>query len=261
LRRDLTLERAAAGDKLLAPRGLPDPMQETIKALRALQELDHEIYRLRDELRRLPEERRARRAQLDQLIQRRDDVKKQGLDLRVRIKEIDDTTHIQRQRVRKVEHEAAGSRSDMALLAAFQHQVRTLKRDIGTAEEEGLLLLEQAQNVDVEVARLQAEVDTAEGVFAAFSKNVDAELATAKKKLADLERQRSARMSDSVAPESLSLYERLLSSRQGVALAELDSRICQACYMEVPVNLYVRVARGTQLVQCPSCDRIFYVRA
>ena len=35
-------------------------MQETIKALRALQELDHEIYRLRDELRRLPEERRAR---------------------------------------------------------------------------------------------------------------------------------------------------------------------------------------------------------
>ena len=44
------------------------------------------------------------------------------------------------------------------------------------------------------------------------------------------------------------------------ALAELDGKICQACHMEVPSNLYVKVARGTVLAQCPSCDRIFYIR-
>jgi predicted nucleic acid-binding Zn-ribbon protein len=28
----------------------------------------------------------------------------------------------------------------------------------------------------------------------------------------------------------------------------------------IPRNLYVRLARGVDLVQCPSCTRILYVR-
>lgn len=235
-------------------------MQETVKALRALQELDHEIYRLRAELKRLPAERKARRGQIDAAIARLGESKKRAHEIRTKIKEIDDATTIQRQRVRKVEHEAANSRGDVALQAAFQHQVRTLKRDIGTAEEEGLTLLEEVGGVDTEIARMQGEVDEAEKVYAEFSKNIDAELATATRKLGELESQRKTRMPAALQPESLSLYDRLLVSREGIALAELESRICQACYMEVPVNLYVRVARGTELVQCPSCHRIFYVR-
>ena len=89
-------------------------MQETIKALLALQELDTEIYRLRDELRRLPDERAVRRAQIDALIARKDQTSKRGLDLRIKVKEIEDLTTIQRQRQRKVEHEAANSRGDMS---------------------------------------------------------------------------------------------------------------------------------------------------
>jgi predicted nucleic acid-binding Zn-ribbon protein len=29
--------------------------------------------------------------------------------------------------------------------------------------------------------------------------------------------------------------------------------------MEVPTNMVVRVSRGADLVQCPSCDRILYI--
>lgn len=235
-------------------------MQETVHALRALQELDHQIYRLRDELRRLPEERKARRAQVDVLIHKRDEAKKQANELKLRVKEIDDATTMQRQRMRKVENEAANSRGDMALLAAFQHQIRTLKREIEKAEEEGLAWLEQGQGIEAEQARIQADVEAAEKGFAEFSKNVDAELATAKGKLTKLEAERKTRLPEQIQPESFGLYERLLASRGGIALAELDRRICQACFIEVPVNLQVRVARGTQLVQCPSCDRILYFR-
>jgi hypothetical protein len=235
-------------------------MRETIQALRALQELDQEIYRLRDELRRLPEERAQRRAQLDLLIAKRDDAKKRAMETRAQIKEIEDMTTIQRQRVRKIEHEASSSRGDMALLAAFQHQIRSLKRDIGKAEEEGLILVEQADAIEIEAKALAEEVGSAERSFAEFSKNVDTEVETAQQKLSVLEKRRAERMAPDIQAESFALYERLLASREGVALAELESRICQACYMEVPVNLYVKVARGTSLVQCPSCDRILYVR-
>jgi uncharacterized protein len=235
-------------------------MQETIKALRALQELDQEIYRLREELRRLPEERATRRGQIDALIARRGETQRRLLETKSKIKEIEDMTTTQRQRIRKVEHEAANSRGDMALLAAFQHQVRTLKKDVAQAEEEGLTLVGESETVQAESERLSGEIAQAEAVFAEFDKNVEQETAVARVKLAELEAQRATRMSNAIEPESFALYEKLLAKREGVALAELESRICQACYMEVPVNLYVRVARGTQLVQCPSCDRIFYVR-
>lgn len=235
-------------------------MQQTLRALRALQELDQEIFRLRAELRRLPEERKKRRAEVDRLIGSRDDARGRERELRTRIKEIEDMTTIQRQRMRKVEGEAANARSDMALQAAFQHQARTLKRDISIAEEEGLQLVEQADTLAAQAGELDGQVAQAESVFGEFANNVASETAVARAKLDELEAERKKRLSGDVDAESLTLYERLLAAREGVALAELEGKICQGCYMEVPSNLYVKVARGTSLAQCPSCDRIFYIR-
>ena len=235
-------------------------MQQTIAALLALQELDAEIYRLKDELRRLPQERDARRAQIDALIARRDESLTKARESRVRVKEIEDHTTIQRQRMRKVEHEAGQTRSDMALLAAYQHQVRSLKREISQAEEEGLALISDADAVEAEAGRLSGEIEQAEALFGEFNENVEREMQHARARLTELLARRKDRLNPELPPEAFDLYERLLASRDGVALAELESRICQQCYMEVPVNLYVRVAKGDSVVQCPSCDRIFYVR-
>jgi len=235
-------------------------MQQTIAALLALQELDTEIYRLRDELRRLPEERASRRAQIDAMIARKDETAGRARASRLKIKEIEDLTTIQRQRMRKVEHESTQAKVDVALLAAYQHQVKSLKREISQAEEEGLALVSDADAVDAEAKRMQGEIEQAEKVFAEFAQNVERELGVARQKLGELEGRRKQRLSPDVDREAFALYERLLSSREGIALAQLDSRICQQCYMEVPVNLYVRVAKGDRVVQCPSCDRIFYVR-
>jgi predicted nucleic acid-binding Zn-ribbon protein len=208
----------------------------------------------------LPEERARRRAQVDQLGQRRTETETRHRELAARIREIEDQTTIQRQRMRKVEGEAANSRGDMALLAAFQHQVRTLKRDISIAEEEGLALVEQAEGLKAGIEILAAEVNEAEAAHAEFVANAEAEMRAAREQLERLEAEREKRLSVDLDKESLMLYERLLAAREGVALAELEGKICQGCFMEVPSNLYVKVARGTSLAQCPSCDRIFYIR-
>lgn len=235
-------------------------MQQTIAALLALQELDTEIYRLRDELRRLPEERASRRAQIDAMIARKDETAGRARANRLKIKEIEDLTTIQRQRMRKVEHESTQAKVDVALLAAYQHQVKSLKREISQAEEEGLALVSDADAVEAEAKRMQGEIEQAETVFAEFAQNVERELAAARAKLGELEARRKQRLSPDVDREAFTLYERLLTSREGIALAQLDSRICQQCYMELPVNMYVRVAKGDRVVQCPSCDRILYVQ-
>jgi predicted nucleic acid-binding Zn-ribbon protein len=234
-------------------------MQAVLQALLALQEIDRDIFRAQGELKRLPGERATRKAELEKRLARLADLRARAAALRVRIKEIEDQTTTQRQRVRKVENEAAGSRNDMALLAAFQHQIKTLKREISSSEEEGLRLVEEVETLEASAKALAQETADAQKVFTEFSANVDREMGEARKKLDELERLRAERKRADIPDEALALYTRILGSREGVATAELDGRICQACYMEIPVNLVVRVQRGSELVQCPSCDRILFL--
>lgn len=237
-------------------------MQETIRALLSLQEIDQDIFRVREELRRLPAERTKRRAALDARIAQMKAAEERATSLRFRIREIEDMTTQQRQRMRKVENQAASTRQDMALLAAFQHEVKTLKRDISTAEEEALGLIEEAEAAEAEIAALKSEIEEAEGVFAEFDGNVQRETGEAEARLAELQAELEKRKhGDAIPADVLSVYTRLLDAREGMALAELDGRICQMCFMEVTPNLFVRVVRGTEVVQCPSCDRILYQRA
>ena len=235
-------------------------MQETLSALLRIQEIDTQIFRTQGELKRLPAERAGRRAEIDKRSTKLSETKNEAQKLRVRIKEIEDQTTVQRQRVRKIENEAANSRQDMALLVAYQHEIRTLKRSISDNEEEGLELVERAGAIDKDAALLAAEIEREQKTFEELSANVERELSAAQKRLDDLTSSRKGRLSDSIPPEALSVYTRLLAAREGVALAEIDGRMCQACFMEMPTNVVVRVTRGNELVQCPGCSRILYQR-
>ena len=234
-------------------------MQAVLQALLALQEIDKDIFRTQRELKRLPAERSARKGEIDKKAAKLAEMRERTKAVRVRIKEIEDLTTTQRQRMRKVENEAMASRSDVALLAAFQHEIRNLKREIGTGEEEGLRLVEEVEGQEKEAATLATAIEGDQKIFEEFSKNVARETAAAEAKLKELQALRKQRMAADIPGEAMALYTKILASREGVATAELDGRICQACYMEIPVNLVVRVQRGTELVQCPSCDRILFL--
>ena len=234
-------------------------MQETLNALLQLQEIDREIFRVQSELKRLPAERDLRKAELDRRKTKIDEVRHEANLVRVKIKEIEDLSTQQRQRMRKVENEAAGSRQDMALLVAYQHEIRTLKREIGTAEEEALGLLEKAEGHDATVKTLTSELEGELKIFGELQANVMKEMSAAQKRLADLEAQRKLRTTASVPSDVLERYTRLLASREGLAIAQVESKTCQGCFIGIPNNVLVRVNRGTELVPCPSCDRILYV--
>jgi predicted nucleic acid-binding Zn-ribbon protein len=235
-------------------------LRQTLQTLRSLQELDRDLFRLHEELRRFPQEVMRKRERVRSESDKLADIEKKLQDAKVRLKEIEDMTTSQRQRVRKLEHEAGESRQDAALLVAFQHEIRTLKRDIGEAEEEGLGLVGDIERLTLERTAQQAVLAEQEQEFAQYSANVDRESADAMDRAQTMERERSKRVGKELAPEILAQYEKLLASREGQAMAELDGRVCQGCYVSVPNNIYVRLARCVELVPCPSCGRILYLR-
>ena len=128
------------------------------------------------------------------------------------------------------------------------------------AEQIGVELVESVEEIEGRAAALEAELAEERRVFDEFRRNVERETAEAEVRVAELHRELEKHSAQDVPPDHLDLYRRLLSTREGEALAELQGQICQGCYVAIPKNLAVRLARGVDLVQCPSCDRILYVR-
>jgi predicted nucleic acid-binding Zn-ribbon protein len=235
-------------------------MNQTLQALLSLQDTDRQIYRLRAELQRLPQELKIRHKKLSDMVTMAKQYRAEAQHLRSQVKEVEDSVTILRMRQRKLEKECNSVGVDAALLASYQHEIRTVKDTISEAEDDGLNMLAEADEKQVQAEQLEATVVAERPDFDALSAAVKAELTEATAKLEALDAQRTNLQSATIPEDQLNLYKGLLERREGEALAELTDLICQGCFVLIPRNLYVRLARGVDLVQCPSCTRILYVR-
>ena len=233
-------------------------MNPVLRSLLNLQEVDRDIFKVEAELERLPKELAARvdalEARKAQLQVKRDEVH----ELRTSIKEIEDTTVGLRQRLKKLEHESSTGTADAALIASYQHEMRNIKRNVSQAEDDGLKRVGRGDQIDEEIAALELQLLEEEEAFAEFKANVESETVTAQQKLDELRADRKTRSSEGIEASDLEIYRGLLKTRDGEALAELGDGLCEGCFVNLPKNMVVRLARGTELVQCPSCDRILY---
>lgn len=67
-------------------------------------------------------------------------------------------------------------------------------------------------------------------------------------------------MSALVDAADLRLYDSIRAIRQGRAVAIVERGTCQGCRISLPVKVVQSARNGVNLVQCPSCSRILYVR-
>ncbi len=233
-------------------------MQQTLSSLLALQEIDRDIFRVRQELKRLPVERDRRQSILDRKQGEIDELKAQIHEQKSRVKEYEEIANESRARIKKIQGAAANSRADASLHANFEHEIRSLKKSISRGEDEALAYIERIEKMESDKAHKESVLEEEQKVFVEFSGNVDTELADATSRFEALSAQREARVKGDIKAETLELYLRLIEARDGDAMARLDGRVCEGCYMEVPANFYVKLVRGTEIMQCPSCDRILY---
>jgi hypothetical protein len=235
------------------------PMQETLQTLWGIQEIDRDLFRVQEELKRLPAERTRREGEVEALRGRIQVGKDQAEELDQRVREIENQGVAHRQRIRKLDEEMATSR-DMAFVEACRYESRELKKEISRGERVCMEMLEQGEEKVAGLAEREAKLTEAEENFVALSAGIEQEISDAEGRKAQLETARGERLGSDVNSDALALYERLLSARGGQAMALVDSQVCQACYMSIPPNMNVQLARGTAVIQCPSCDRILLRR-
>ena len=141
---------------------------------------------------------------------------------------------------------------------AMQKQIQVAEDEISSKEDLILVKMEEADGLQSELARRKKELE--EGLT--HVRKLEAELETEASQLRDhlRERQREKEEISSALPEDLlNSYQKLASSRGGIAVAEAKNLFCTVCNVRLRPQVVELLRLGESIQRCDNCTRILYL--
>ena len=140
----------------------------------------------------------------------------------------------------------------------MQQEIEGQKADNSLVEDEVLILMEEAENLNKDLTKEKALFADAEKHLNEDKKKIEAEIASLDGEISALEAQRKE-MAALVDKKVLAHYEKVLYGRDGVALAAVKGKACQGCFMNLPPQVINEIKMKDRIVTCESCARILYI--
>ncbi|HEX2152829.1 MAG TPA: C4-type zinc ribbon domain-containing protein [Acidimicrobiia bacterium] len=221
-----------------------------------VQDLDLEIDRLLHRRSSLPElERyRATQEQIDDLTEQIGTVKDELRQIELDTDKAEGELEILEQKLKEQETRLFAGGMSARETEHMRLEVQSLRGQQSASEERVLGLLDRLDPAREAVSRLEdqlevltAEKDQLESHITAEWRTIDAEIARKE------ERKREALFP--VPPDLVELYEKLRSTKEGVAIGRLEDDTCGGCHMRLSPAEAVEVKKGDP-PRCVHCRRI-----
>ncbi len=232
-------------------------MLNEIRALLVLQDRDRRLLRIDEDLKKLPQDEARTRSRLagDEAALRQAHEALMAAELIVKKHEMNAQTR--RTTVTRLKQQQFETRKNEEF-QALAHEITRYEKDVDQLETVELEAME-------EVDRLRTEQAKAEAALAKTRAIVDEELNTIAERGQRIKSERTEVLAErekvaAEAPEDLiPLYERLMKSKNGMALAPLEDGKCQGCHMKLIPSTIVAVQAAKELTRCEDCGRILYI--
>ena len=163
--------------------------------------------------------------------------------------------------LRKRMNEAQSAKEYKAVLT----ELNTVKADRERLETEAIESLGQVDQMTIQVAELESEIEQRHKVRDVASQQLETEQREIASRLAELKERRVV-AAGTVPAEAIAEFEMLARRNDGEAMSEIieeDRRryeyCCGACNMTVPVELVSVLLSRSAIANCPSCRRILYL--
>jgi predicted nucleic acid-binding Zn-ribbon protein len=227
-----------------------------LKPLIDLQSLDLRIVEIKEQQRRIPEQKAAAEASLKESRRRLQEimVSTEGLTKERRSVERDLESHeAQIQKLRARLSELKTNKEYQAHL--FEIEMANKKKS--EIEDQILSYMERIERAQQDTKQIQVTIAEAERAFNHEQTRLQSLGDRLSAELADLEdsRQQVARLLDK---DLLDRYNRLKSKLKALALAPIRNGICFGCRLQIPPQLVAEVKRSDVLQSCSYCQRILY---
>lgn len=232
-------------------------MKEQLRLLEQLQEIDKQIFQHEQELERHPQEVREIARSLvttrREISEGREKLAVQEKDLRK--KEQDLAT--EQEKIKRSERRLLGIKNQKEY-NALSREIKLGKKVAGELEDSVLTLMTGVEGLKTSLAKMEEEY--AENEKRLLEKKAEAEAVTAEAGNAlTVLNMEKAKIAESIDRDFLKRYETVRKAR-GTAIAELLNGSCGACHMAVPPQLNIRVLKQEEMIVCPNCLRILYVK-
>ena len=228
-----------------------------VAELFALQEIDQEIDRGRieaDALRRSLAEDATRPAR-----EAAASVRRQAERARQEARSAEAALQDAEARIQKQEARLYGGGTGQRDLGALQNELSHLKAAHAEQEERVLAVMLAAEEAEAVAARAAAELSAAERDWERRKGELRDRLADMETAATDLRTRRAAQAA-AIDPEGVRRYEAIRGTHGGRGVALVQGGTCQACRVAITSGALQRAKPGTELVLCPNCGRILYVR-
>jgi uncharacterized protein len=233
-------------------------LKTQIGSLVGLQKIDSGIYALGNEKKIIPQEIKDLEAAFE--------LKKQGL-LALENKSLD----LQKQR-KDLELELASNAEGIKKLSGqlfslktnkefqtMQQQIADAKADGSVIEEKILVSFEESDKIKTQIEAENLKIKEEEKEFLEQKKKVQLRIDEISGQLNQLEAQRKQILPE-IEPKLLQEYERILHSREGLAIVTVKDNSCGGCHMLVPPQVINLIRMYEHLITCEVCNRILYIQ-
>lgn len=232
-------------------------LKSQISNLVKLQAIDSQIYALNIEKGSKPQEIKAQEENFENKKQNLAALEKRISDLQKQRKDRELDLASKEEGIKKLQSQLYSLKTNKEYQAMLQ-QIQDAKADVSLIEEVILGLLTQQDALNNEVELEKRNLQEEEKVFLANKKQIEDRVKEIDSRLAQLEAGRK-QVLPGIEPKILKQYERILLSREGLAIVSAKDNSCQGCNMFVPAQVINLIQMYERLVTCEVCNRILYM--
>jgi hypothetical protein len=232
-------------------------VQEQMERLRALQGLDHELNRIRQQQHKLEQEQ-------DQLAGEQERVQAMVDSLAGDVGELRAQQDELRQAMTREEEIMQRSEGRLSEIKTQKEYLAVVK-EIDTAKKMIKDLEEQVRTKENEVVALNQEKEEKETLLTELGtgsgqrkEEIEQELQDFEKAVAEKNDQRASHLKPLPAPLR-KRYHLLMERRDGVAVVEARDGNCTGCHMHLPPQLFNSLFLDPEIKSCPHCNRLLFV--
>jgi hypothetical protein len=232
-------------------------MLAEVRALLILQDRDRRLLALAKDLERLPQDEARAKTKLagdETAVKNAHDAL---LDCELRLKRLELDAGTRRTTIQRLKIQQFETRKNEEY-QALGHEITRYEKETDDLETRELELME-------EMDTLRAAQQAAEAARAHTRTLVEEDLQSITKRRERLAAERAELTAErdqlaAQVPEAiLPLYERLMKSKAGLAVAPMHEGKCGGCHMKLIASTVVAVQTSKEITRCEDCGRILYV--
>jgi hypothetical protein len=232
-------------------------LKKQILGLVKLQEFDSEIYALGNEKIAKPSEVAVFAAAFETKKQSLVELEKKSLEIQKLRKEKELELASNTEAVKKLQGQLFSLKTNKEF-ATMQQQIADTKADGSMIEEKILISFEESDKIKALISDENLKLKEEEKIFMAQKQKVEVRLKEIDDRLSQLEVLRK-QVLPNIDAKMLHDYERILHSRDGMAITCVKNNSCGGCNMHVPPQTINLIKMYEQVTTCEMCNRILYI--